>query len=486
MKRILSMALSVVIFATTLSFSTYSNPEIVSADTSWPGAPAIYGEAAVLIEASTGTILYGKKCEQKMYPASITKIMTALLTIENCELDETVEFSDYAVNSLVYGDANIACSVGEKMSVKECLYALMLHSANEVATALGEHISGSIDEFSKLMTERAKQAGTTGTNFKNANGLHDDKHYITAHDMALITRDALEYPLFREIVNSTSYSIKKNNKRKEALTVYQRHKMVLPSNAYYYDGIIGGKTGFTDQSGTTLVTCAEQNGMTLICVVLNSNGTNVYKDTTTLFNYGFENFHMVNVSEKDTRFSKTNSFTSDFESVFNTNSDKLYISEDDEVVLPKDATFSDVTSEVAFLDKDSQKDGTVATISYKYGDTLIGTSSILYGTEEKSVTASKTVTENATKAAEGSSKKESEKPKENVTKNSSNSSETNEEFTKSSEMTDKIKNENTNSSFTKVLIILFIICIILAIIILLAMYQRRLNRIRAAKRRRKY
>lgn len=363
MKKILSYILIFTITLTSVLY--YSNTDVHAAkksEVSWPASSSIYAEAAVLMEASTGTILYEKKCHKKMYPASITKIMTALLTIENCSLDETVTFSENAVNSLSYDDANIACQVGEEMTVKECLYALMLSSANEVATALGEHIAGSTAKFADMMNERAKQAGATDTHFVNANGLHDENHYVTAYDMAMITRAASEYPLFNEIVNSTTYTIKKNNKRTEPFTSYQRHKMVWPTSGYYYDGIIGGKTGYTDQSGTTLVTYAKKNGMTIISVVLNSNGNNVYNDTKILLDYGFNNFNLVNVSENDSRF--TQNSTSSLTSPFCSNRDSIYIDKESNVVIPKTASFAQLTANVEF----TSTDDSFATISYNFGD----------------------------------------------------------------------------------------------------------------------
>ena len=281
MKKIISKILIVILLISSCIGTINVAPVTVNAatKTNWPKGPSIYGQTGVLIEASTGTVLYDKKCNKKMYPASITKIMTALLTIENCKMDETVTFSDATIHSIQYGDANMGCSVGEKMTVKDCLYALMLQSANEVATALGEHIAGSTEKFAEMMNKRAKEAGALNTHFANANGLHDPNHYVTAYDMAMITRAASKYSVFNDIVNTTTYTIKHNNKRKTDATAIQRHKMVWPTSGYYYDGIIGGKTGFTDQSGTTLVTYAKRNGMTLIAVVLHSNGTNVYKDT---------------------------------------------------------------------------------------------------------------------------------------------------------------------------------------------------------------
>ncbi len=181
MKKILSYAL---VFLVTLSFVFSGNTASVQGAKDakgWPKEPDVFAQTAVLIDASTGAVLYDKKCHKKMYPASITKIMTALLTIENCNLNDKVTFSENAVNGLnYYEDANIGCQIGEEMSVKDCLYALMLSSANEVATALGEHVGGDVNKFAEMMNQRAKDAGATDTHFANANGLHDKNHYVTA------------------------------------------------------------------------------------------------------------------------------------------------------------------------------------------------------------------------------------------------------------------------------------------------------------------
>lgn len=294
--------------------------------------------------------------------------MTALLTIENCNLDDTVTFSQSAIDTLEPEAANIGAVVGEEMSVKDCLYALMLQSANEVASALAEHVSGSIEEFAKLMNKRAKQAGANDAHFANACGLFNKKHYVTAYDMAKIMQAALQYPVFREIINSSSYTLPTDNKRKEPLTISQRHQMVQPWNSFHYDGIIGGKTGFVNESGTTLVTGAERDGMTLITVVLNSSGTNSYVDTTALLDFGFKNFKLTNVSENDTRFENKSTFTNNFDSIFKTKLHRLSLSKDAVVVLPKDANFADTTSTITLNEDNSDDNNTVATISYSYGN----------------------------------------------------------------------------------------------------------------------
>lgn len=433
-----------------------SNPIIIKADekTTWPSGPGIYGEAAVLIDASTGTVLYNKKADKTMYPASITKIMTALLTIENCNMDEKVVFSEYAINSLEYDAMHAECQIGEEMTVKECLYALMLTSANEVATALGEHIAGSEKDFAKMMNDRAKKAGAKNTNFVNANGLHDPNHYVTAYDMAMITRAASQYSVFNDIVNSTAYTIPTNNKRKEAFTSYQRHKMVWPASGYYYDGIIGGKTGFTDQSGTTLVTYAKRNDMTLICVVLNSNGYNVYKDTTVLLDFGFNNFSLVNASENDKRLS--DSVSHNLSSPFETDNSSISLDSGSYVVLPKGTNISDLNTSVDF----KLSENSFGTITYKYGERTVGSAKLVY-------TSSTSNEEQTTEAPtqEETTKEETTKAKEDKP---------------ASQTTKEEPKEKTNWVTPVVIVVVVLILIAFAII-----QKRRLDKIRAMKRRRR-
>lgn len=445
---------------TTVSAATQKNK--------WPAAPSIYGQSAILIEASTGTILYEKKSHKKMYPASITKIMTALLTLENCSLNETVVYSENAINGLEYGDANAECQIGEKMSVKDCLYALMLTSANETATALGEHIAGSIDKFADMMNERAAQAGADGVHFTNANGLHDKNHYVTSYGMAMIMRDALQYQTFRDIINTSEYTIKKNNKRKKPFYSYQRHKMVREYSGYYYDGIIGGKTGFTNESGTTLVTAAERDGMTLIAVVLNSNGDHVYLDTAALFDYGFDNFHMVNASENDSRFQ--NAETLSLKSPFSDTCSSICIDKDADIVIPKKVKFSKLSSEISF----NLSDDSFATITYKYASRVLGTANIKY--------TSTTSTALETEASETVSSTDT------ATQNSSTGAGS--EMTSSGTQNITTAAQNNNSkrktiTIPKILLPIMIgVVLSIVIIIIIIIQRRKLNKIRTMKRNR--
>ena len=194
-------------------------PEETKADLYWPEGPSIASPSAIVMEVNSGAVLYEKNMDQVNYPASITKILTVLLALEHCELDEVVTFSDDAIN-LNQGDtSHIARDYGEKMTLEECLYAVMLESANECAYAVAEHVGeklgGDYQTFIKLMNKKAKELGCKNTNFTNANGLPDENHWTSAHDMALISAEAYKNESFRIITSTRAYQIPPTNKHKE-------------------------------------------------------------------------------------------------------------------------------------------------------------------------------------------------------------------------------------------------------------------------------
>ena len=252
-------------------------------------------EAAILINADTGDILYEKNINQKEYPASITKLMTMLLAFENCDMDETFTFSRNAVFSIEPGSSHIGIDQGEELTVDQAMYAIMLQSANEVSNGVAEHIDGSLEAFAQHMTQRAKELGALNTNFVNANGLHDENHYTTAYDMALIAKELLKYPHFKEVLSSTYYEIPPTNIQSETRYLHGQTQLIKEASAFYYEYCEGGKTGFTDQAGNTLVAYAQKDGTEIISVVLKSTGYGEYTDTIKLFDYGFENFKTQNI-----------------------------------------------------------------------------------------------------------------------------------------------------------------------------------------------
>lgn len=205
--------------------------------------PEIQAQGAVLMDAATGNLLYSKEAETKFYPASITKLMTALLVAEKCSLDDTVTFSKTAVTNLESGAVTLGLVEGDKLTVRQSLYGLLLKSANEVANGLAEHTAGSISKFADMMNARAKELGCTNTNFVNPNGLNNSNHYTTPHDMALIARAAFQNGTVSKIASTLSYQIPATQKA-AARTISLGHKMLYPNDARYYQGVIGGKTGY--------------------------------------------------------------------------------------------------------------------------------------------------------------------------------------------------------------------------------------------------
>lgn len=462
MKKFLSYILSVFMLVTFVgqAFGGWQTDVSAATKKSLPKAPSIIGESAILIEPTTGTIIYEKDPHKKMYPASITKIMTALLAIENCKMNDTVVYSKKNLDSLTAEDSNIQCQVGEKMSVKDCLYALMLSSANETATALAEHIAGSSEAFAKLMNERAKQAGATDTHFANPNGLHDDNHYVTAYDMSMIMKAAIQYPVFLDVIHTTEYTIPANNKRTEPFQSYQRHKMIFTTIPYYDADVIGGKTGYTDQAGKTLVTYAKRGNVSLISVVLKSNGDQVFDDTKRLLDYGFDNFNYENVSENDSRFNFDTS--NDFISPFSDTISNITVDKNASILIPKGISFSDLDTDVSF----NLTDGSFATITYKYGDMVLGTANINY-TQSKDNDETKveetTSTNNIVTNAVSTTTKAPEKA--NNSKTTTNNS------------------KKTSFNFLPIILIVLFIAIVAAAIIAIKAHQRKLNKIRDMKRR---
>lgn len=247
--------------------------------------PEIAAEGAVLLNTATGEVLFRKNADQQFFPASITKVMTSLIVLEHCDLNEVVTFSKAATTNLESGAVALGVSEGDQLTVEQCLYGLLLKSANEIGNGLAEHVAGSVSAFADMMNEKARELGCKNTNFANPHGLNDPNHKTTPYDMALILRAALENETFRKIDTTMSYrfpAIKNAGER----TISMGHKMLNPSDERYYEGIIGGKTGYTSKAGNTLVTGAERDGVRLIAVVMKAKGTQ-YTDTKALLDYGF-------------------------------------------------------------------------------------------------------------------------------------------------------------------------------------------------------
>ena len=248
--------------------------------------PEVAAEGAVLLNAATGEVLYGKNQDQQFYPASITKVMTALVVLEHCNLNDTVTFSETATTNLESGAVALGVSAGDQLTVEQSLYGLLLKSANEIGNGLAEHVSGSVSAFADLMNAKAKELGCKNTHFVNPHGLNNENHKTTPYDMALILRAAVANDTFRKIDTTTSYEFPAI-KNAAAHTITMGHKMMYKTDSRYYEGIIGGKTGYTSKAGNTLVTAVERDGVRLIAVVMKAKGTH-YTDTKAMLDYGFQ------------------------------------------------------------------------------------------------------------------------------------------------------------------------------------------------------
>ena len=258
-------------------------------------APNIAAESAILIDADTKTVLYEKNGYDQHYPASITKLMTALLAIENLSPNDVLTFSQEAIFGIERGSSHIGIDVGEQLTVDQALHGLLLMSANEVANGLAEAVSGSIDAFAERMTERAQSLGALNTHFANPHGLHDPNHYTTAYDMALIGSYLAQNDYFLQIMKDANCQIPPTNLTNEVRYLSQQHKMLNPLRdaTIYREDVIGGKTGYTDQARHTLVTMAKQGDTTLVAVILQSEKDTLYTDTAKLLDYGFDSYHSL-------------------------------------------------------------------------------------------------------------------------------------------------------------------------------------------------
>lgn len=296
-KKVLIFLFILIIFLSTLNISFASTISIDS-------------ESAILVETSTDRILYEKNAYKRMYPASTTKIMTAILTIENCELTDIATVNQNALQSIPAGYVTCKLQLGEQLSIKDLLYALMVLSANDAAVVLAEHISGSVESFSDMMNEKAKEIGCVDTHFVNPNGIHNDNHYSTAYDLYLIGKYGMKNEFFRTLVSTTSYTLPDTNNYPYTDRTFTTTNELIKINTndrpdnYYYKYANGIKTGYTSQAKNCLVSSSSRDGLNFISVVLHAETTDTglsqrYLDTINLLNYGYDNFTLTKIKESN-------------------------------------------------------------------------------------------------------------------------------------------------------------------------------------------
>ena len=382
---ICSLSLAVSLFCTqTLTVSAGIKEDNIAANRSvpvesnlienWPTGPIVNAESAILIEANTGTILYEKNIHEKQYPASTTKILTTLIAHETCAMDELVSFSKDAVFDIDRGSNHIAIDVGEKLTMEDCLKAILIRSANEVSLAVAEHISGGAwEDFAPIMNARAKELGCLNTNFVNPNGLPDENHYTTAYDLAMIGKAFFADETLCKITLSPMLKIAASEYQPDDIAEVNQMELISRGK-YAYEYLVGCKTGYTNDARSALVSCAEKNGLKLICVVLRDEAPYQYEDTIALFEYGFSNFDKINVSQTETKYNieNTGSFYNGND-IFGSSKPLLSLNKYDCIILPKTVAFGDLTSSISY---DTTSENQAALITYQYNAVTLGTVSV--------------------------------------------------------------------------------------------------------------
>lgn len=258
---------------------------------------------ALLMDSNTGKILYEKNAYDRMYPASTTKIMTAILALENRDLSHVAKVSYDAIFSVPVGYTNANLQLDEELTMEQLLNVLMIPSANDAANVIAEDIGGSVESFASMMNTKAVELGCKDTNFVNSNGVHDENHYSTAYDLALMGRYAMQNEDFRRFVNTVTYTLPVTNKYDKADRVFlNTNSLINEKNKQYYEYATGIKTGYTDAAKNCIVASAKKDDLELICVIMgaeNTTDSNKFKDCTTLFDFGFENYTYKNLTKKD-------------------------------------------------------------------------------------------------------------------------------------------------------------------------------------------
>lgn len=343
----------------------------------------ISAESAILMELNTGNILYEKNMDKQMYPASTTKIMTGLLTIEMTNLNDIITID--AKSPFEIHGSHIALEAGEEISIKNLLNATMIESANDAALVLAKHIGGSQEGFAKLMNEKAKSLGATHTNFVTPNGLPNTEHLTTVHDMALITKYALKNDVFRSIVNQSTYTIPPTNKKSEARHLNSENKLLYGKGSankinvngeirdIYYEGALGVKTGYTDAAQQCLVSYVKRGDMELLAVVFKSSGKNIWIDTHKLFDYGFNNFESKPITLKNKYIGNIDVKNGEFPFVAAVSADELFL-------MMKKNEALDLEENIVLADKIDApvyKDQVLGIVEYSKNGKVLGQSKII-------------------------------------------------------------------------------------------------------------
>lgn len=330
---------------------------------------------AILMDADSGNILYSQGENERIYPASTSKILTAIVAIENSDPTDQVTVSQNALKGQENNGAHVGLKAGEVMSMNDALYAMMLDSANDAAIAIAESISGSEEEFAKLLNKKAKELKLENSHFVTPNGLFDEEHYTTVKDLALITKYAMKNEEFMEIFSAYKHIMEPTNMRSNPLDIYTSHKMTI-YKSMEYEGVIGGKTGYIEESKCNVVTAAERNDIKLLCVTAKCDSIiDSYNDTAALFDAGFTNYMSAEVSPSSSQKSFQNMIENGDYAMRHSSAE----SEKIKVVIPKtadnkDISFKTTKVKTSFPIKEGSTTGKIQAV---YNGNVVGTMDII-------------------------------------------------------------------------------------------------------------
>ena len=344
MKRLRSLLISLMItalMAAGMPMTAFAKPD-------WPSDTGIESEAGIVMDADSGAVLFGQNIHVQKAPASITKILTALVVIENSSLDDTITFSHDAVYNVEDGSGNKnAIEEGDTLSVRDCLYLLLMRSSNQAANALAEHVGGSRDGFVKMMNEKTAELGCENSHFANPSGLNDDTQLTSVYDMALIASAAYKNDTLLTISKDKSYRLPATKNNPDGVTIQPEHKLLITTDTEspnYYPYAVAGKTGYTSVAGQTLVTYAIKDDRRQIAVTMKSTQATHYQDTIALMDFGFLRFKNVNISENETAYTSGDQPVQIGDNSYQPSD--LSMDTSAVITIPKDASFADAEKTV--------------------------------------------------------------------------------------------------------------------------------------------
>lgn len=344
----------------------------------WPADTGIQAESGIVMDVDSGAVLFGQNIHEVYPPASITKILTAMIVLENCELDEIITFSDTAMNHVEPDSGNkLSLVAGDQMTVEDALYSLLLISVNQAANALAEHVAGSIPAFVDMMNAKLDELGCVESHFDNPSGLNGDTQHVSAYDMALIAQAAYRNETLLKINSDLTHTIGATTNNPDGNSFRTEHRLLYTDDStsqYYFPEAVAGKTGYLLKAGNTLVTYAEKDGRKLVSVILKGQPRQYFVDGKELLAFGFRSFQNLVIAEQESRYVTGDEILSLDAGSFKASD--LMIEAGKVITLPNGAAFADAELALEAL-PENHPDNAVAVLKYTYDERVIGTAYLM-------------------------------------------------------------------------------------------------------------